>query len=236
MTESFYSEKAMGHTGYLNPIFGKQLTQVQHFVIEPSPTHQILDLGCGAGSATQEVLAKFGWDSKQIVGVDFSVTAGEVYQSRTGSSFLQADVCNLPFENDQFDVVICDDVIEHLVETDNFAREIHRVTKSGGLIFLSTPNLAAWINRIALVFGMQPAFSEVSNEKIFGRPGDDPVGHLRLFTLKSLRQFFEYHNFEIVSVGGAGFEALPRVLGPLDRLLCKYPPIACSLGVVLKPK
>ena len=115
--------------------------------------------------AVQGVLAKFGWDSKQIEGVDFSVTAGDVYQSRTGSSFLQAGVCNLPFGNDHFDVVICDDVIEHLVEMDNFAREIHRVIKGGGLIFLSTSNLAAWINRTALVFGMQPAFSEVSYEK-----------------------------------------------------------------------
>ncbi len=79
------------------------------------------------------------------------------------------------------------------MSTDEYAREIIRVLRPDGWLMLSTPDTAAWFNRIGLLAGLQPAFTEVSFERVFGRPGSDLVGHLRLFTWKSTVQFLEYH-------------------------------------------
>lgn len=65
------------------------------------------------------------------------------------------DAQRLPFPDGAFDVVVSDDLIEHLVETDSYAREIHRVLTPTGWLFLSTPNLAAWFNRLGLFAGVQ---------------------------------------------------------------------------------
>lgn len=49
---------------------------------------------------------------------------------------------NLPFENDTFDTVCMFDVVEHLPKNteDVVFKEISRVLKSGGKLYLSTPN------------------------------------------------------------------------------------------------
>ena len=55
-------------------------------------------------------------------------------------------------------------------------------------MLLSTPNLAAWYNRVLLALGVQPVFTEVSLRGIFGRPGSVVAGHLRIFTRSALAQ------------------------------------------------
>jgi hypothetical protein len=79
-----------------------------------------------------------------------------------------------------------------------------------------------------LLVGAQPAFSEVSSRKIFGRPGADVVGHLRLFTPRALLAFLRYHGFDIDAADAASFPSLPSPLRPLDRLLAR----SVSLGAV----
>jgi 2-polyprenyl-3-methyl-5-hydroxy-6-metoxy-1,4-benzoquinol methylase len=75
----------------------------------------------------------------------------------------------LPFQDGYFDVVYMGDVIEHLTNPDFAINEVARVIKTNGFLVLSTPNLACWLNRLLLLLGMQPLFSEVSTAKTFGR-------------------------------------------------------------------
>jgi SAM-dependent methyltransferase len=52
---------------------------------------------------------------------------------------VQADICNLPFSDQQFDWVICNHVLEH-IPNDNIAmQEIYRVLKPGGTAILQVP-------------------------------------------------------------------------------------------------
>ena len=74
---------------------------------------------------------------------------------------------------------------------------------------LSTPNLAAWFNRLGLLAGIQPAFTEVAYSGVYGRPGDEVVGHLRLFTWRALREFLAAHDFDDRRRSGAPFHGLP---------------------------
>jgi SAM-dependent methyltransferase len=222
MTKEFYGTTAMGRGFERNPVLGPQREQISRFVA-PSPSKiSVLDLGCGAGTTTSQL---FGDQPERfrIVGADVSLQALAQYHDTTRRPGVRLDAQHLPFADKSFDVVVSDDVVEHLVDTDEYAREIHRVLVPNGLLLLTTPNLAAWFNRLALLAGYQPAFTEVSFERVFGRPGDDIVGHLRLFTSRSIEQFLVHHGFSILETRGARFDALPRRLQPLDALMARFP-------------
>lgn len=45
---------------------------------------------------------------------------------------VKADICNLPFEDDSFDVILCNHVLEHIPDDTQAMRELHRVLKPGG--------------------------------------------------------------------------------------------------------
>jgi SAM-dependent methyltransferase len=233
MRTRFYDSTKMGDGFDHNPVLAVQRRQFTERVdvVDPS-TFNVLDLGCGAGTTTRRVLLDCGISS--VVGADLSAAAVRRYVDVLGRPAVRVDATALPFGDASFDMVISDDVVEHLVDTDEYAREIHRVLRPGGWLMLSTPNLAAWFNRIALLGGVQPAFTEVSFERVFGRPGADIVGHLRLFTSRATVQFLEHHRFEVVDVRGASFDALNGLAARVDRLLARFPTVAGNTAVVAR--
>ena len=87
-----------------------------------------------------------------------------------------ADEGGLPLADSSVDIVIMSELIEHLVDPDRHLDEAWRVLRPGGTLLLSTPNLAAWYNRVLLACGIQPLFTEVSLRGIYGRPGTEVVG------------------------------------------------------------
>jgi 2-polyprenyl-3-methyl-5-hydroxy-6-metoxy-1,4-benzoquinol methylase len=225
MTREFYAATSMGADFERNPVLGVQGAQLQLLdESHPRQTLRVLDLGCGAGTPSKVLMRDT--DRYAVVGADLSRAALDAYIAATGRAGVQLDAQRLPFADGSFDVVVSDDVVEHLVDTDAYAKEIHRVLAPGGWLFLSTPNLAAWFNRGALLAGIQPAFTEVSFEKVFGRHGSDIVGHLRIFTHRSIREFLEHHRFDCVDVKGARFDALPGWLRTIDGVFARVPSLA----------
>jgi hypothetical protein len=96
-------------------------------------------------------------------------------------------------------------------------------------LLLSTPNLAAWYNRVLLALGIQPIFTEVSLRAIYGRPGHQVAGHLRVFTRRALEQLLASVGFVEIDIKGAPYHDVPRPLRPLDRLLCRTPGLSSIL-------
>ena len=191
-----------------------------------------VDIGCGRGIVTSMAMAECETRpgaSLALVGMDLSGAAlHRAYQR--GVPAVQASVeGRLPLASASIDVVIMFELIEHLVDPDAALAEVRRVLVPGGHLLLSTPNLAAWFNRALLLIGVQPLFSEVSTTSIYGRPGHDVVGHLRLFTRRALAEFLVASGFIEVSIEGLPYHDVPRPLSPVDRLLCRVPSLASIL-------
>jgi len=161
----------------------------------------------------------------EVYGIDINEKSLEIAHSR-GIKVVKCDLnsCALPHSDEYFDLVLMNEVIEHLVNPDNALKEAHRVLRPGGLLVVTSPNLAWWVNRIVLMLGYQPYWTEVStmfNVGKFHRSINEPLsGHLRLYTLRSLRELLKMHGFTVVKTLGVTNKASkPRLLYMLDKLL-----------------
>lgn len=52
---------------------------------------------------------------------------------------IKADICNLPFENNSFDIILCNHVLEHIPDETKAMQELYRVLKPGGMGIFQVP-------------------------------------------------------------------------------------------------
>lgn len=110
----------------------------------------VLDLGCNTGYGT-EILSQA---AKRVVGVDVSEKAISIARQKynsTGMEFRLVDGKSLPFGDDEFDLIISCQVIEHIVDCSVFLNELKRVLSPTGVVIFTTPNA-----QLRLDPGMKP--------------------------------------------------------------------------------
>lgn len=95
---------------------------------------RVLDLGSATGGNTLH-MESMGF---RVTSVEYS-DVGVSIQNSKGIPVLKADARELPFSNSTFDIVVCLDVLEHIVEDYQVASEISRVLKPGGKFLISVP-------------------------------------------------------------------------------------------------
>lgn len=182
--------------------------------------NKVLDVGCFNG-VIGEILIKKG---NEVFGVDASLEA-VVQAKKRGVKAVVGDLeKRFPYEDDFFDVCVAGEVIEHIVDTNIFIREIRRVLKQNGYLILSTPNAASLGRRILLLLGRNPYF-----EAAFNFPPSASAGHVRYFVKGLLISFLQAKGFEVIELtsdrvnlstsGILGSDALARVLPTLGRVL-----------------
>ncbi len=91
-----------------------------------------LDIGCGTGKLLRE-------DPENFLGIDVNEKVLRTAAERN-LRVLRADGCILPFKNEEFDAINCDNVIEHLRPENAFQLlfEASRVLRRGGVLILRT--------------------------------------------------------------------------------------------------
>jgi SAM-dependent methyltransferase len=189
------------------------------------PGGLLLDLGCDDGTNTTRFAAAARATEAyglELVGERAKLAADRNIRVRVGDLNRP-----FPFDDRSFDLVVSNQVIEHLHDTDNFVRESYRVLRPGGLVVVSTENLASWHNIGALMFGWQPfSLTNVSDRRLgIGNPlaihrGEqlalESWQHLRVFAHRGLRELFQAHGFVVSEISGAGYFPLPRWLATVD--------------------
>ena len=104
---------------------------------------KILDVGCGGGSYLYR-LKQWGWET---YGVEPSETGAKQAQS-LGLAVHHGTLVEAHFENQFFDVIRLDNVLEHLRDPVLTFREIHRILRADGIVYLIVPNtrsLVFWL-------------------------------------------------------------------------------------------
>lgn len=168
----------------------------------------LLDVGCWDGSTTIEYARSTGGARPYGIEV-FPEPASVASQRGVSVAVMDLERDRFPWPDQSIDVVVCNQVFEHLKNVWQPMSEIARVLRNGGHLLFSAPNLASLHNRLLLVFGVQP-----TSIRIFGP-------HVRGFTLGQARAFLcAGEVFRIRRVTAAGFYPLPaRWARPLAALL-----------------
>lgn len=102
---------------------------------------KLLDVGCSAGDIT----AYFSKFAGKTVGVDVDKNAirlaKERYANRKNLTFIVASASKLPFDNESFDIVLCNQVYSYVADPEKLMNEIYRVMKKGGICLFTGDNL-----------------------------------------------------------------------------------------------
>lgn len=157
----------------------------------------LLDIGCWDGEFTRRCASVLG--ATRIRGVEIYDPPARAAESR-GLEVAQIDLETerLPWPDASADIVVCNQVLEHLKNIWLPMSEMHRVLRPGGHAVLSVPNLASLHNRILLALGRQP-----TSIRVFGP-------HVRGYTWSEFRLLVERDGaYSIESARGAGFYPVP---------------------------
>jgi len=173
------------------------------------PKGNVLDVGCGDGEMSFQLKKIF--PRATYFGTDISSKGCNLANSK-GIKSKQADLNQIiPFKDKTFDIIIAQEIIEHLIDPDKFLEECNRVLKKDGVIIITTPNLLAWYQRILCLFGILPTFSELSTrDRRIGLgflknviTNNQPVGHIRIFNKIGLVEIVERYGFVNSKIVGA---------------------------------
>jgi SAM-dependent methyltransferase len=97
---------------------------------------KILDVGCSGGLLIR-ALRKIGY--RNVQGIDISGDAIDLCKRTDIPDVQVMDAAKLKFENEQFDVVIASDLLEHVKEEETALSEWHRILKPGGKLIVFVP-------------------------------------------------------------------------------------------------
>ena len=106
---------------------------------DPIRGKRIIDCGCGAGEYVR-ALGEFG---ASIVGIEFQKS--KLLDAATGRpsrpiTLSAADIQKMPFRDGAFELALVNEVLEHVPDDLRGLREVKRVLKPGGLVFVFSPN------------------------------------------------------------------------------------------------
>lgn len=120
-------------------LYLKHLFAYEHAKSVLTNSMRVLEVGCGEGYGTS-VLSQGPQD---VTGIDIDQQTIDAANQTYGSDncrFRLFDGEIIPFSNNEFDVIVSFQVIEHVPDDKQFLSEIWRVLKPGGKFYVATPN------------------------------------------------------------------------------------------------
>ena len=124
-----------------------------------------LDIGC-----------REGYQTRLLEDMGFNVTSIDVTKDFDNCIIMDAND-TLEFGDNEFDLVWCSEVIEHLEDPVKSLSEFRRVLKQSGKLIITTPNSYCWVFNLFSLFGLTP-------DKL------QHPGHKHFFNYKDMQELF----------------------------------------------
>lgn len=172
----------------------------------PAAARRVLELGCAEGAFAATVKERTG---AEVWGIEFNAQAAESAAAAIDRVLVgdaDARIAELP--DAYFDAVVCNDVLEHLVDPGGTLARLRRTLTPDGVVVASIPNIRYLPALRTLLF--QADFPQ-EDEGIFDRT------HLRFFTRRSIVRMFETAGFTVRRI--EGINARRGLLGVLLAVL-----------------
>lgn len=162
----------------------------------PINSDRIFEVGCGAGD-TLKFLKESG-KSSWVGGIELFHDAVETARGKV-DLVLEGSIekTDLPFEENSIDVILCLDVLEHLVDPWTVICRLHTLLKPGGMLICSIPNVRNFRVVLPLFFIGRWRYSEY---------GILDKTHLRFFTKESAIALVECSGLVVDMVRSTGLE------------------------------
>lgn len=173
----------------------------------------VLELGCGEGRLGRH-LKELGIASR-VVGIELDPSAAEIARDVLDEVHCaNLDEADLML-NEEFDLLVCADVIEHLRDPRKIIERCLSVVRPGGFVLTSTPNVRNW--RILKQIVIDGEF-EYADSGLMDRT------HLRWFTSKSIFRFHEELELRVIKFGNVPLSGKTQIfdrwtLGQLREFL-----------------
>ena len=160
----------------------------QHFTL--------LDAGCGNGINLVDIILKYP-DAK-IIGIDnFKPDLDDAKKRFLNKiDFLHSDCLDMKINSKSIDVVLSNQVIEHISKYEKYLSEIKRVLKNEGLLILSTPNFHNPKNTLLKLFFQKPIMRWENNKNL---PPNEYRGHVKEFYEDELITLIQKHSFKLLA-------------------------------------
>jgi len=139
------------------------------------PGARVVELGCGGGALAIELASR----GASVTGIDLSpssVEAASAEARRRGvdARFLRGNLLACPLPGGSFDLAVLTDVLEHVTDPAAALREVGRLLRPGGLVFLNTFD-RTWLSRLVVVdlaegLGLVPRGTH--DPRLFVRPDE----------------------------------------------------------------
>ena len=136
-----YSDYVRNKHLYIN-LFNRRLDEI--LVYTNGQRGRLLDVGCATG-VLLELARLRGWE---VQGVDVSEYATGIATAYYNLDVYTGEMAEAAYPTEHFDVVVMDDLIEHVADPTALVKESHRVLKPGGLLTLNTPNHSGLWHRL----------------------------------------------------------------------------------------
>lgn len=222
---------ALGHPSYVWR-FGqdRRLALIRDYA--PLEGRWILDVGCGIGT----YVAKFRQFSDHVFGIDVD----EERVAEGARSLPNLQVCaseNLPFPDGTFDLVVLNEVIEHVGDDKQTIAECVRVLRPGGRVVIYAPNRLYLFETHGIYWGDRYIFRLIPFVNwLPDRIRQRFCPHVRAYTSSDIRRLFAGTSARIVHHGYVfpGFDNIVHRRPGLGRLLrrvfytLEQTPLACS--------
>jgi len=189
-------------------------SNVRHEMVPflPDRYSRVLEVGCGEG-----VFSTLLSQPYEMWGIEpepeSAARAASVLHKVLVGRFDEVSA-DLPAQ--YFDLVVCNDVIEHLPDPEVFLRSVARCMTPGAHLIASIPNMRHWEVLVQLL---------ANKDWRYGRDGIMDRTHLRFFTEKSIKRLFQETGFDIERVSGinGAFDPVRRwVLQAFSALTLGY--------------
>jgi len=117
----------------------KIISCLEYILNQKLHNRKILEIGAGSGKISYHLIQA----GNDVISLDIDVNLfRRTFFPDKKIQFLLANGISMPFKDETFDIVICNQVIEHIPESSqlNLVTEIYRVLGKKGLVYLATPN------------------------------------------------------------------------------------------------